>query len=98
MPKALGALSLTVFLSLAGAKGQRAVAQTAADSAAIVLGLATQLQNEGKREIAGTLFRLILERYPASAAADSARAALKGETRAQDRSSGASAIDRKSVV
>lgn len=44
-------------------------AQEAADTAAVVLDVATQLEREGRTELAGALYRLILERWPGSVAA-----------------------------
>src|ERR1051326_3544426 len=88
MPKTSATLALALTLTWGMAPPSRLAAQTAADSASIVLGLARQLESEGKRELAGTLLRLILERYPTSLSADSAREALKVVTRAQERSGG----------
>lgn len=49
---------------------------TAADSAAVLLDAASDLAAAGRDDVAEALYRLILERYPESAAAADARASL----------------------
>jgi len=54
---------------------------TAADSAALVLGLARQLRVQGNRELAQDLLRLVMARFPGTPAADSAGGELAALTR-----------------
>ena len=74
------AFALLVFALLA-LPGSANSQTPAADTAAVLLDVATQLEAEGRRELARSLFDLIVRRYPTSAAADEVRRrrALAGE-------------------
>lgn len=68
---------------------QRAAAQvTPADSAGVLVGLATRLQAEGRTEVAVTLLRLVRERYPNTPAAEQAARLLADMQRSADDRSG----------
>ncbi len=85
-------LGLALVLSgiVLGSRGLRA--QTSADSAGVVLGLARDLEGQGKHELAETLLRLVIERFPGSPAADSARTALRDVGKARERTGGVGAM------
>jgi hypothetical protein len=59
-----------------GASGDASAQLSAADSAAVLLDAARDFESEGRRDVAEALYRLILERYPASAQASVARTQL----------------------
>jgi hypothetical protein len=68
---ALGMVISIAAMAPAGAEAQ--VAQAApADTAAILVDLARQLQAEGRRELAAALFTLVSDRYPGTLAASEA--------------------------
>jgi hypothetical protein len=70
-------LALVAAALLFAGVGDRMSAQvSAADSAAVLLDAARDFDAEGQRDVAEALYRLILERYPASPAAADARASL----------------------
>jgi hypothetical protein len=58
----------------------RVRAQSAADSAAVMLGVATQLRAEGRSTLANSLLALIMERWPSTPAAAEAER-LRGQMR-----------------
>jgi hypothetical protein len=63
--------ALVLAVSLGFLSSQRVEAQvvTPADTAAVLYEVATQLQAEGRHDLAQAMFELVLRRYPASAAA-----------------------------
>jgi hypothetical protein len=64
------ALMLAVLLGAGLVADVRPVrAQAAADTAAVLLDVAAGLEREGRAQLAGAIYNLILERYPNSAAA-----------------------------
>jgi hypothetical protein len=82
---------LTLLVTLVAASGWLAPASaqvSAADSAGVLLDAARELDAEGRRDVAEALYRLILERYPATASADDARAMLAALPAAETRGSG----------
>lgn len=75
----LRALAALALCAMAIAAPRPAAAQlTASDSAAILLAAAEDLGNRGKRENSEVLYRLIVESFPGTMAAASARARLDG--------------------
>ncbi len=85
-----GASWFVLAITLLGLDAQAARAQvrtpTAADSADVLHDAARTFAAQGRPEVAAALYRLIIERYPTSAAAELARAALA----AMDRSAASS--------
>jgi len=80
---------LLVLCAMAPALPQPAAAQrTAADSAAILLAAAVDLQARGELETAQLLHSLILESFPGTAAAESAEARLGVIAKDRSRSGG----------
>lgn len=69
---------LVIVLALASAKP--ACAQTPADSAGVLLGVAQQLKAEGNQALANSILDLILQRYASTPAAAEAQR-LRGEVR-----------------
>jgi hypothetical protein len=69
------AVCLCVLLAVAAAPDASAQV-SAADSAAVLLDAARDFESEGRPDVAEALYRLILERYPASAQAAAARTQL----------------------
>jgi hypothetical protein len=75
----VGVASLSLVLlaaSLAVGTDDAAAQVTAADSAAVLLDAARDFEAQGRRDVADALYRLIVERYPGSAAAADARVRL----------------------
>jgi len=67
---------------------QRAVAQTPADTAAVLFEVARQLEAEGERRVAQVLYERILQRYPATIAATQVQARLMGLRRVAEEGDG----------
>ena len=67
---------LLAVLLLAGS-ARAALAQTAADTAAVILGVARNLEREGRRDAARDLLRYLRSRYGMTAAAQSADSLLR---------------------
>ena len=72
----------------AAAAGRPAAAQTRADSAAVLYDAATDFDGRGDAAVAGALYRHIMARFPGTAAAEKARAALDALTARRARGGG----------
>jgi hypothetical protein len=77
---------LAFSLSVGAASSAAQVA--AADSAAVLLDAARDFENQGRRDVADALYRLIVDRYPLSAAAADARARLAALPASEEAGSG----------
>ncbi len=85
------AAAFGIVVVLGAAAPDRAAAQvTPVDTAAVLLDVASDLEAQGRLEAALMLYRLILERYPSSAAANRARVRIG----LADRAAGAARTDR----
>ncbi len=92
---------LIVAALLTGALGLpgSASAQVApADSAAVLLAAAVEFEDRGEAQVAAALYRHILERFPATAAAETARARLGGDLATADQPSGETELQVWSTI
>jgi hypothetical protein len=85
--KTLILVTLCGLLALGEARPAAAQA-TAADTAAVLLGTAQRLQQEGNPQLARAILRLIVRAYPGTPAADDAQAQLAALRRSSDSTSG----------
>src|SRR5262245_51253123 len=79
----------TLALVLAGIVLPSALrAQTAGDTAAVLLNAARDIQRQGRHEAAEVVLRLIIARYPGSTGADTAARELRAVSRVRAQAGG----------
>ena len=83
-----GLLVLALSATALSAPRPASAQLTHADSAAVLLAAAEDFANRGADDIAGALYRHILERFPGTAAAETARTRLDGATDQRSRTGG----------
>lgn len=89
---------LAVALGVSAALESASAQITRSDSAAVVLETAADYERRGERDVAETLYRHIVDRFPGTSAADTARAWLDTANAAQSQAGGETELKVWSTV